>query len=72
MLIMTKIYKVVKKQKCRYRLCNGDVITLSCMLQKDIGLYYQSLWPTTMEFSILEPFSIMICHITWRMEKNEL
>ena len=45
-------------------LFNSNVITLSCMLQKDIELYYWSLWPTTVEFSILEPFSMMICHIT--------
>ena len=30
------------------------------MLQKDIELYYQSLWPIIVEFSI----SMMICHIT--------
>ena len=40
------------------------------MLQKDIELYYRSLWPTTVDFSILEPFSMMICHITWTMEKT--
>ena len=40
------------------------------MLQKDIELYYRSLWPTTVEFSILEPFFMMICHITKAMEKT--
>ena len=41
-----------------------------CMFQKDIELHYRSLWPNTVEFSILEPFSMMICHITWKMEKK--
>ena len=39
------------------------------MLQKDIKLYYLGLWPTTVESSILEPFSMTICQ-THRQKKT--
>ena len=39
------------------------------MLQNDIELYF-SLWCITVKFSILEPFSIMICHITETMQNT--